>query len=232
MKEKVAQALAKRVKDGDTIGIGSGSTVELAVKFIGERIANEKLRVNGVPTSQRISLLSQQAGINVISPLVDAKLDWAFDGADEIDDNFAMIKGGGAAMLNEKIIAERSGKLVIIVTEEKLVKNLGDSFPVPVEVIPEAREFVLAQLKQLGAVKLEIRVGSGKYGPIMTEHNNIVIDSYFKNIKRSLATEIKAITGVVESGLFFDFTEEVLIARKDGVWCRKKSGDSFNESKL
>ena len=134
-KALVALALAKRVKDGDVIGLGSGSTAELAVQEIAKRISKEKIRVTGVPTSHKIALCAQAAGVEVLSSITSVKLSWAFDGADEIDASFNMIKGNGAAMLTEKIIAKRAGsdRFLIIVSEDKLVENLGSNFPVPMK---------------------------------------------------------------------------------------------------
>ena len=115
MKEIVAKVFAERVSDGDCIGIGSGSTVELAVKAIGERIKSEGIKISGIPTSHYISLVAQESGIEILSAISRTKISWAFDGADEVDPQLNMIKGGGAAMLNEKIIAGRSERLVILV---------------------------------------------------------------------------------------------------------------------
>ncbi len=220
MKTLVARALAKRIKDGQTIGLGSGSTVELAIDQIQERISREKLRISGVPTSHRVALIAAEAGINVLSPMIACNLDWAFDGADEIDNAFNMIKGRGGAMLNEKIMARRTAKLVIIVGEDKLVETLGKRHPVPVEVIPEAMPLVRKGLLGLGARDSILRNSSEKYGPLITEHNNLILDTWFDSITPELEAKIKQLTGVVESGLFIGCTDEVFVARADGVYSR------------
>lgn len=232
MKEKVGKALAKRVKTGQTLGLGSGSTVEAAIKCIGQRILNEGLDVSGIPTSRQIAIEAEQAGIKILSAVSAVNLDWAFDGADEVDPQLNMIKGGGAAMLNEKIVGCRSPQLVIIVTEEKLVDRLGEKFPVPIEVIPEAFYQVLEEVSALGAKKVELRQAAQKFGPVITEHNNFVLDAWFDDIQPELESEIKKVTGVVESGLFINKTQEVLIAKKDGIWVRRKSGDMVSEEPL
>ena len=220
MKEIVARALAKRIQDGETIGVGSGSTAEAAVSAIGRRVAEEGLRVTGVPTSHRTAMFASQAGVSILSPLSDVKISWAFDGADEVDPRFRLIKGNGAAMLNEKILGVRAEKFVVIVTENKLVDSLGKNFPIPVEVIPAAHAYVREQLLKLGARDVTIRAAERKYGPVITENGNLVLDARFDSIPDTLEREINTIVGVVENGLFFNLTDELLVAREDGVWSR------------
>ncbi len=229
MKALVARALAKRVKDGDILGLGSGTTVELAVDQIGQRIARENIRVSVVPTSYRIATVAEASGLQVLAPSFSKELDWGFDGADEIDDAFNVIKGRGAAMLLEKIVARRVKEFVIIASEEKMVSRLGTRVPVPVEAVPEAVDIVKAGLSALGARELVIREASNKYGPIITEHGNVVIDAWFDNIEPKLELEIKTITGVVESGLFIGFAQEILIAKADGVWSKKRKNGKVVE---
>ena len=222
MKAIVARALAKRVKDGDVLGLGSGTTVELAVDQIGQRIARENIRVTVVPTSFRIAMVAEASGLQVLSPGLARELDWGFDGADEIDDNFNVIKGRGAAMLLEKIVAKRLKSYVIIASEEKMVSRLGTRVPIPLEVIPEALHLVTKELTALGAREIVTREASAKYGPIITEHGNIVLDAWFDNVEPKLEGMLKAITGVVESGLFAGYVSEILIAKTDGVWSRRR----------
>ncbi len=219
-KEKVARALAARVQDGEIIGLGSGSTVELAVERIGERIAKEGLRVTGMPSSQRIARVAADAGITVISPFVDLRPAWGFDGADEVDPLLNLIKGRGGAMLPEKILAKKVTKFVIIVSEDKLVSVLGSKFPVPVEIIPESLSIVKEQLLAMGASEIVVRESSGKYGPVITEHGNIILDVRFESLKATFEKEIKGIVGVVESGLFCGYSPEVIIAGADRVLSR------------
>jgi ribose 5-phosphate isomerase A len=230
MKALVARALAKRVKDGDVLGLGSGTTVELAVDQIGQRIARENISVTVVPTSYRIAMTAEASGLQVLAPSLARELDWGFDGADEIDDNFNVIKGRGAAMLLEKIVARRVKEFVIIASEEKMVTRLGTRVPVPVEVVPEALHLVKKGLTALGARELVMRETSAKYGPVITEHGNIVLDAWFDHVEPKLEGEIKLITGVVESGLFCGYIHEILIAKADGVWSkRRKAGKVVEE---
>ena len=150
--------------------------------------------------------------------MTQVRLNWAFDGADEVDSSFRMIKGRGAAMLAEKIIAERAeGRLFIVVTEEKLVDRLGSKFAVPIEVIPEAIMLVMPALRALGAAEVTVRKATTKYGPTISEHNNLIVDARFDRIEDDLPVRIKNLTGVVEHGLFFGYTNEVFVAKSDGV---------------
>ncbi len=224
--------IAKRLQNGDVIGLGSGKTAEAAILEIGKRIASEKLTVFGVPTSLRCASLAAQAGIHVLSATTPVRLSWAFDGADEVDGELNLLKGRGGAMLLEKIIARRAKKLVIIVTEEKLVTRLGERFPIPLEVIPEAEQSVIESLLTLGAKTIELRESSGKYGPITTEHNNLILDVSFETIRPALAGELKAITGVVETGLFFGMAHEVLVERKTGLSSLVVEGKKVVERKV
>ncbi len=230
MKERVARVVVKRLKNGDVVGIGSGSTVELALRVLKERIDNEKLDISGIPTSHRTAILAAEAGVRVLSSLSRVEIDWAFDGADEVDPEFNMIKGRGGAMVNEKIVARRAKKVVVIVSEDKLVDLLGKNFPVPVEVVPEAVQLAEAGLLHLGSRKVELRSAVNKYGPEITEHNNLILDAWFDSITPDLESRIKALTGVVESGLFMSCAHEILVARKTGVWSLTKGPGGVSES--
>ena len=215
LKKLVANKLAERVKDAEIIGLGSGSTTELAIDAIGQRIANEGITVLGVPTSLRTAQCATKAGIQLVASDSGAKLDWAFDGADEVDPAKNLLKGRGGAMLGEKIVAKRTAELVIIVTEDKLVDSLGAKFPVPVEVVLEATSMVERELAKLGASDCVLRMAQQKYGPVVTEHGNCIIDARFEHISAELETEIKKITGVLESGLFYGYNPRVLVAAED-----------------
>lgn len=218
MKSIVAQALADRVQSGQILGIGSGSTVEACLDAIGKRIKSEKLVVSGVTTSVHSTRCAQAVGINVLDARADSvAISWAFDGADEIDPNFNLIKGAGGAMVQEKILACRAGGLIVVATEDKQVARLGEKFPVPVEVVPQAVSYVEAQLRKLGATEIKLRSGTGIYGSVVTEQGNLILDVRFAAITAETESSIKLITGVVDSGLFFGLTKEVLLAGKKGV---------------
>jgi ribose 5-phosphate isomerase A len=218
MKELVAKELAKRVKDGDVIGVGTGSTVDLALSEIGLRVKQEKLNLHVVPTSLQSSWKCQQLGLNVMYPGYRGNLSWGFDGADEVDDRFWLIKGKGGALLQEKILAARCDYFVVIVDESKMVKKLGANCAIPVEVIPEAIHVVEQRLRDLNPVSIELRnCTGGKHGPIITEAGNIILDVKFDGIEKELEGRLKSILGVVETGLFIGYTSELLMATTSAV---------------
>ncbi|MEO8884637.1 MAG: ribose 5-phosphate isomerase A [Mucilaginibacter sp.] len=210
-KQKVAEQIAAKVKDGDVLGVGSGSTSFMAILAIADKIKGEKLNIKAIPTSIEIGMFCSKLGIPLTS-LTEASPDWYFDGADEVDPNKNLIKGRGGAMFKEKLLMSCSPVNYIIVDESKLVNKLGSKFPVPIEVFPAAVLHVEEQLKALEADSLVIRPAKGKDGPVITENGNLVLDAKFGNIPFDLEQKIKAITGVIESGLFINYNVEVLVA--------------------
>lgn len=219
MKSLVAQVVADRVQDGDFIGIGSGSTVEAAVIAIGKRVLAEKLSVRAIVTSHRSALCALAAGIEVVSPLISEAPRWCFDGADEVDLQLQLIKGGGGAMLSEKIVASRcSGMFLVLVTEDKLVKKLGEKFAVPLEVIPESLCLVERELRKLGAREVLTREAKGKYGPLTTDHGNLILDVRFTGDCAGLEDTLNTIPGVVENGLFTKLSPEIYLAEKGEIF--------------
>ena len=216
MKELLAKEIATRVKDGQVIGLGSGSTTELAIVEIGRRIKAEGITVKGVPTSLRSANVARAAGIEVLDPETEVEIDWAFDGADEVDPQLNLIKGGGGCHTKEKIVARRAGGIVVLVTAEKLVETLGSKFDLPIECIASAKAYVEKELLNLGAREVSVRKSSETYGPARTESGNIIIDAKFSPLDAGLESKVNSITGVVENGLFVGLSKEVLVA-KDGT---------------
>jgi ribose 5-phosphate isomerase A len=210
-KQKVADQIVAKIKDGDVIGVGSGSTVFLTLFAIAERIKVEKLNIKAIPTSIKISLFCDKLGIPLTS-LFEHKPDWCFDGADEVDPNKSLIKGRGGALFKEKLLISSSAINYIIVDDTKLVDKLGSKFPVPVEVFPQALLHVEQELKALGATNIILRLAGGKDGPVITENNNLLLDVHFDGIDIDMERKIKSITGVIESGLFINYNIEVLVA--------------------
>lgn len=208
-KERVASEIAAKMKNGDVIGVGSGSTVYVAALAMAERIKREKLQVQVIPASMELSMTCTQLGIPQTT-LWEKKPDWTFDGADEVDSAMSLIKGRGGAMFKEKLLISNSRETYIIVDESKFVQRLGSKFPVPVEVFPSALLYVEACLKKLGATTVILRMAKGKDGPIFTENGNFVLDAWFDAIPDSMEKEIKSITGVIESGLFIGYNIQVL----------------------
>jgi ribose 5-phosphate isomerase A len=210
-KQKVADQIVSKIKDGDVIGVGSGSTVYLTLFAIAKKIKAEKLNILAIPTSIEISTACSKLGIPLTS-LYEHKPDWCFDGADEVDPAHNLIKGRGGALFKEKLLISSSPLNYIIVDDTKLVDKLGTKFPVPVEVFPSALLHVEEGLKAIGANSIVLRLAGGKDGPVITENGNLLLDVHFDNIDNGLELKIKAITGVIESGLFINYNIEVLVA--------------------
>ena len=210
-KQKVAEKIALKVKDGDIIGVGSGSTSFLALIAIAERIKAEKLHVKAIPTSIELGMACSKLGVPLTS-LVENRPDWLFDGADEVDPRHNLIKGRGAALFKEKLSISSSLKSYIIIDESKFVTKLGTNFPVPIEVFPPALMHVEYQLQKLGPQSMLLRPAKGKDGPVITENGNLLIDAYFTDIQDDLELKIKSVTGVIESGLFMNYDIEILVA--------------------
>src|SRR5579863_8741232 len=210
-KQKVADEIAKKVKDGDILGVGSGSTSYLALLAIAKKVKEEKLNIKAIPTSIEISLVCSKLGIPLTS-LYEQRPDWLFDGADEVDPDKSLIKGRGGAMFKEKLMISSSPVNYILVDDSKMVDKLGSKFPVPIEVFPQALLHVEEQLKKIGASNLALRPAKGKDGPVITENGNLILDAHFDEIDKKMEQRIKSITGVIESGLFIGYNIEVLVA--------------------
>ena len=209
-KEKIAKQIADKVKDGDVIGFGSGSTSYLAIKEIAKKIEEEEISITAIPTSFEIKALCQELKITTVS-ILEKKPDWGFDGADEVDkNNNWIIKGRGAAMFKEKLNMVNAGITYILVDESKFVDKLNEKFPIPIEVYPEAVSSVKEALLDLGATEILLRKAEKKDGPVYTENHNVILDTKFVEIYDSLEDDIKSITGVIESGLFIDYSVEIM----------------------
>lgn len=208
-KQKIADKIASMVKDGDIIGVGSGSTAYLALLKIADRIRTEQLHIHAIPTSQEIKMACAKLGIPLTS-LLEHKPNWTFDGADEIDPNHNMIKGRGGAMFKEKLLISSSPQTFIIADPSKMVSKLGSRFPVPVEIFPDALIHADQALRSLSPLDIKLRMAQGKDGPIITENGNLILDVWFDNIPDNLENAIKSITGVIESGLFIHYEVKII----------------------
>lgn len=213
-KEKIARNLAEKVKDDEVIGFGSGSTCYLAIQAIGQRLAKEHLTCQAIPTSCEVAFACMQNNIPTIT-LTQQRPDWYFDGADEVDTNGNLIKGRGGAMFKEKLLMACSPQTYIIVDETKLVKHLGEYFPIPIEIYPLALQWIEKELTNLGAEEIALRLATKKDGPVITENGNFILDTRFKKIYKDLEKGIKSITGVVESGLFWNYNIEVMVSESN-----------------
>ncbi|KHE70794.1 ribose 5-phosphate isomerase A [Halobacillus sp. BBL2006] len=208
-KVKVANRVSQFVKQGDVIGVGSGSTSFLAVKKIAERVKQENLEIITIPTSQEALLNCSALGLKTTS-LSAAKPDWAFDGADEVDSNKRLIKGRGGAMFAEKLVMASAPKTYILVDESKFVTRLGEKFAVPIEVDPRAVNLVETYLNNLQVQEVDLRMAQSKDGPVITEAGNLILDARFGEISDEMEMKLSAIPGVVETGLFIDYSVEIL----------------------
>lgn len=216
LKKDAGYKAAEYVKDGDVLGLGTGSTTHYFIEAVGKRIAEEGISVMGIPTSFQSLLLAKEWNIPITS-LEENDIDLAVDGADEVDGDFNLIKGGGAAHTKEKIVDYAAKKFYVIVDESKYVDSLG-AFPVPVEVIPEASRTVMQALEDMGADP-EIRMAERKDGPVITDNGNFVIDAKFEKIESPahLEIDLNTIPGVVENGIFSNMVDKVIMGTKDGV---------------
>jgi len=217
MKEIVARELAARVKNGEVIGVGTGTTVDAALIEIERRVRSERLQLKVVPTSLQSAWRCQEIGLDVLYPGYRGSLAWGFDGADEVNDRLWLIKGKGGALLQEKILAARCGHFIVIVDESKIVTRLGEKTAVPVEVVPEALAIVEQALVRFNPAAVTLRSGTGKHGPVITERGNVILDVQLNEITADTEAELKQIVGVVESGIFTNFATEVLVGSTAGV---------------
>jgi len=218
-KRRAASAAVKHVKDGFVVGLGSGSTAAYAIEALGERVSSERLTVLGVPTSYQAFLLAVQHGIAVTTLEEHPEIDVTIDGADQIDPQLNLIKGMGAALAREKIVASASKHNIIMADESKKVQVLGEKdHPVPVEVLPFALSIVKRRIEAVGGEAV-VREGKGKLGPVITDNGNAIIDAVFGPINDAAALEqkLKMIPGVVETGLFIGLTDIVYVGTRSAV---------------
>ncbi|MCG8368756.1 MAG: ribose-5-phosphate isomerase RpiA [Pseudanabaenales cyanobacterium] len=213
MKQEVGRAAAAKVQSTSVVGLGTGSTTAFAIQFLGERLKTGDLTdIKGVPTSFQASVLAKQHGIPLTTLDEIDHIDIAIDGADEVDPQQNLIKGGGAAHTREKVVDSLAKQFIVVVDSSKLVDKLGTTFPLPVEVLPMAIAPVTQALIKLGGTP-ELRMGIKKDGPVITDQGNMVLDVKFTAIDDPAALEkiINNIPGVLENGLFVGVATEVLI---------------------
>lgn len=219
MKQKVGYAAAERVQSGTTVGLGTGSTTAFAIQAIGERLQSGQLQdIKGVPTSFQAIVLARKYGIPLVSLDEVEKIDVAIDGADEVDPQKNLIKGGGAAHTQEKIVDTLADYFIVVVDSSKLVDRLGSTFLLPVEVIPMAVTPVMRKIEKLGG-QPTLRMGVKKAGPVVSDNGNLIVDVKFDSIANPAELEqtLNNIPGVVENGLFVGVTDLVLVGEvKDG----------------
>ena len=221
MKQAVAEAAVAQIRDGMVVGLGSGSTAALMIQGLGARLAAGQLHdIVGVSTSFQGEVLAAELGIPLRALNAIDRIDLAIDGADEVDPSFQLIKGGGACHVQEKLVADRAERFIVVVDSTKLVQCLNLDFLLPVEVLPGAWVQVQSRLKSMGGVA-ELRMATRKAGPVVTDQGNLVLDVRFEaGISDPIALErdINNLPGVLENGLFVNLADEVLVGEiNDGV---------------
>jgi ribose 5-phosphate isomerase A len=219
MKQLVGFAAADRVKSGTIVGLGTGSTTAYTIQALGDRLKSGQLKdIKGVPTSFQSEVLAKQYGVPLTTLDEIDRIDIAIDGADEVDPQLNLIKGGGAAHTREKVVDYLAAQFIVVVDSSKVVDKLGSTFKVPVEVLPMAITPVTRAIEKLGG-KPELRMGVKKAGPVITDQGNMVLDVKFDNLDNpgELEKTLNNIPGVLENGLFVNCTDLVLVGEiKDG----------------
>ncbi|WP_413359693.1 ribose-5-phosphate isomerase RpiA [Prochlorococcus sp. MIT 1201] len=221
MKQAVAAAAVEQIKDGMVLGLGSGSTAALMIQALGAKLASGELRdIVGVTTSFQGEVMAAELGIPLRNLTAVDRIDLAIDGADEVDPSFQLIKGGGACHVQEKLVASRADRFVVVVDSTKIVDRLNLGFLLPVEVLPGAWRQVQGRLAELGGIA-DLRMAQRKAGPVVTDQGNLVLDvSMAGGIgdPEDLECRINNLPGVLENGLFVNLTDEVLVGQiSDGV---------------
>lgn len=217
LKREAAEAAAALVMDGMTVGLGTGSTATFAIAKLIAR-AREGLRITAVPTSERSAAQAREGGIVLVELGADTRLDLTIDGADAVErGSLDLVKGLGGALLREKMVAQASAKLLIVVDESKLVERLGMNSPIPVEIVQFGWKGTAARIASLGG-RPQLRTASDG-SAFQTDGGNYILDVHMPPIADpvSLDASLQAIVGVVETGLFIGRTHSVFVARKGGV---------------
>ncbi|UQZ36379.1 ribose 5-phosphate isomerase A [Paenibacillus sp. PK3_47] len=213
VKQLAAEKAVEYVEDGMKVGLGTGSTAYWAIRKLGERV-QQGLKITAVATSRASEEQARELGIPLVAFGDIDSLDLTIDGADELDSRLQLIKGGGGALLREKIVAVNSTRMIVVADESKAVETLG-KFPLPVEIIPFAWEWTLAQLNKLGCSAALRRSGDDLY---KTDNGNYIADCRFDTITSApeLALSLQSIPGVVEHGLFIGIADMAIIGKNDG----------------
>jgi ribose 5-phosphate isomerase A len=217
-KQRAAIRAAEFIESGMVVGLGTGSTTEYAVKRIAEMLkAGELSDVVGIPTSIRTENLARKLDIPLVGFETHQTIDLTIDGADEVDPDLNLIKGGGGALLREKVVAQASRRNIIIVDESKLVPKLGTGWALPIEVIPFARHTEAKYLAEIGG---DVTVRTSDDGsPFSTDQSNLILDTNFGQIQMpsELSAQLNERAGIVEHGLFLNLATDVIVARKDEI---------------
>lgn len=220
-KRAAARAALEEIADGMVLGLGTGSTVAPLLELLAERAFD----VVGVPTSEATARRCRELGIRLTSLDEVAALDLAIDGADEIDAHLCLTKGGGGALLREKVVACAARRFVVIATVDKQVERLGVSFPLPLEVVPFASAPVQRRLESWG---LEVQPREREGRPVVTDNGNVLLDAVIPGgvgDPERFDARLQAIPGLVETGLFVNLAHETLLGAADGTVLRRRRPD-------
>ncbi|MGB3457895.1 MAG: ribose-5-phosphate isomerase RpiA [Halobacteriota archaeon] len=219
-KEKAAESASSLISDGMVVGLGTGSTAEIVIREIGNRIKTEEFEILAVPTSLRTEMMAIECGIPITTLSEHPSLDICIDGADQVDSELNLIKGGWGSHTREKIVSYAAKKLVICVEEEKIMEQLTK--PVPLEVLPYAVKIVEKQVNKLGG-KPALRSEGTRGGYSVTEHGNLVIDADFGLIHNpeEMSTALSSVVGSLEHGIFTN-AAEVHVGNEKGVRVLKR----------
>jgi len=218
-KRNAALEAVKHVNNWSIVGLGSGSTAALAIEALGERVKHENLNILAIPSSYQAFQLAIEWRIPVTTLEEHPIIDITIDGADQITPELNLIKGNGAAQTREKVVAVATKLNIIIADETKKVKTLGENNqPVPIEVLPFALGLVKRKITELGG-KPTLRETKGKVGPVISDNGNVIMDADFGTIinPAELQTKLKAIPGIIETGLFIDLTDIAYIGTPTGT---------------
>jgi len=215
-KKAAALQAVEYLRDGMVVGLGTGSTAKHMVIALGEKV-RAGMQLRGVPTSQETAVLARQSGITVIDTDNRWEIDVAIDGADQVDPGFNLVKGGGGALLKEKIVAASAKLFIVLVDQTKQVPVLGGSFPLPIEVIPFGWGSTAREIEALTKSRVVLRQRNG--APFKTEAGNLIVDVHLARIDRPRDLEIalNQIPGIVETGLFVGRTDILIVGRPQGV---------------
>ena len=215
LKRQAAIAALDEIRDGMIVGLGTGSTASHFIRELGHRVKGG-LRVLGIPTSEASRILADQVGVSVTTLKDHPEIDVTVDGADEVSPGLDLIKGLGGALVREKIVAHASKRVIIVVDESKMVDKLGNRAPIPVEVVPFAVDSVILKLVRLNGTAI-VRQRDDR--PFVSDNGNTIVDWQFGEIEQPYALEmkIKAITGVVDSGIFANVAAQVIVAGETSI---------------
>jgi ribose 5-phosphate isomerase A len=219
-KKLAAEKAADYIEDGMILGLGTGSTVYWTIKKLGEQVKNG-LNIKGVPTSKKTETLAIELGIPLLNLSEVNEVDLTIDGADEVNPNLDLIKGGGGALLREKMVASISRRFIVVVDDSKYVTTLG-KFPLPVEVVPFGWEITS---KKIGIFGCNPILRMDNHAPFITDNGNYILDCHFETIREAgeLDRKLNMTPGVVENGLFVNMAEMVVVGGENGIYSLSRS---------